>query len=406
MLDSVTHQSRGTYPAGYDGVDAITTIRLGGDAARQIAFADSSTVTILDALTGAPVWRSESRTAPLAVVAVSDADGDGHTELLNAAGFIPSNRPAGLEVRDLGSGITKWLSDPTADADVYATAPYRIRVIDPLTPGGEKQILIAGTALYDGRVLLVGGRTHTLELKLGDYGTGAFASRAVKDAVMVDMDGDGVDDILAASEPQLSWVTGAQLDAYTQAGDLIWESVGMGGNDGRINGVFAIPPSLGDDDVVAVLPTGLRAYGRLNHLLDWTMEVPNDSAFLVEHGVNGPEIVFEKDNVLSVYDASTRTFLRDLTFVDPVDAALPLEGRIDHLLVSSGGHLLLMNGVDGLEMTRSDFLGDHLANRDQLAVETLSPSSWRIGVGSDVGVYRYRLDLSDRIFESGFEATP
>jgi hypothetical protein len=348
----------------------------------------------------------QSRNASLAVAAVGDINGDGRTDLLTAAGFVPWNRPAGLEVRDLASGATTWLSDPTTDEDVYATAPYRIRVIKPLTPTGEEQVLIAGTALYDGRVLLVGGRTHTLELKLGEYGAGPFSSRAVKDAVMVDMDGDGVDDILAASEPQLSWVTGARLDAYTQAGDLIWESVGMGTEDQRINGVFAIPPSLGADDVVAVLPTGLRAYGRLSHLLDWTMEVPNDAAFLVEHGANGPEIAFEKDNVLSFYDASTRAFLRGVTLTDAIDAATPLDGDVHRLLISSGGHLALVNGIDGTEMARSTFLGDDLAKRDQLAVETLSPGLWRIGVGSDIGVYRYRLELSDRIFESGFELTP
>jgi len=404
VLDSVTHQLRQTsYLLGFN-IAALATLSLDGDAARQLAFANNDTVAIINASDGSPLWSAQSRSASLSVAAIGDVDGDGRVELLTAAGFVPWNRSAGLEVRDMDSGKTKWIADVAADAEVYATAPYRLRVIDPLVAGDEKRILVAGTSYYDGRVLLVGGQTHAINLELGEYAGGPFDSRAVKDAVMVDMDGDGIDDILAASEPQLSWVTGAKLHAFSQAGDLLWESVGMGSGNQSINGVFAMPPAFGSGDVVvAVLPTGLRAYGRQSRLLDWTMDVINDSAFLVEHGVNGPEIAFEHDNVLSFYDAATRMFLRDVTLADPIEAATPLDGHVDRLLVSSGGRLLLLDGTDGTELTRSEFLGEHLANRDQLATQTLSPTAWRIGVGSDVGVYRYRLQLSDVVFESGFD---
>ena len=111
----------------------------------------------------------------------------------------------------------------------------------------------------------------------------------------------------------------------------------------------------------------------------------------------------EHGNALSFYDAATRVFLRDITLDDPIHAAEPLDGRADRMLVSSGGHLVLIDSTNGTELARSAFLGNHLADRDQLATETVSPTAWRIGVGSDVGVYRYRLELSDRIFASGFE---
>ena len=404
VLDSVTHQLRATSYAAGIGIGTLATLSLDGNAARQFAFADGSAVAIIDASSGAPLWSAQSRSASQSVAAIGDIDRDGRTELLSAAGFVPWNRPAGLEVRDMASGKTKWLSDPKTDTEIYATAPYRIRVIAPLVPAGEKQILIAGTQVYDGRVLLVGGQSHAVNLEIGQYGSGPFDSRAVKDAVMVDMDGDGVDDILAASEPQLSWVTGAKLHAFSQAGDLLWESVGMGTGSQPINGVFAMPSAFGSGDVVvAALPMGLRAYGRLSHLLDWTMDVANDSAFLVEHGASGHEIAIEHGNALSFYDAATRVFLRDITLDDPIHAAEPLDGRADRMLVSSGGHLVLIDSTNGTELARSAFLGNHLADRDQLATETVSPTAWRIGVGSDVGVYRYRLELSDRIFASGFE---
>jgi hypothetical protein len=44
-----------------------------------------------------------------------------------------------------------------------------------------------------------------------------------------------------------------------------------------------------------------------------------------------------------------------------------------------------------------------MAHNNQLAVETLAPGIWRVGVGGAIGIYRFRLELSDRIFQSTFE---
>ncbi|HEY6943397.1 hypothetical protein [Dokdonella sp.] len=406
LLDSVTRAVRMHYPA-LGGAGAIASIATGGPGTpRQLAFAAPTSITIVDAASGNVRWRLESRSAPQVVATIGDVDGDGASELVGSAGFVPWDHSAGLQVRDMRTGATEWLSDSEADPEVYATAPYRLLVVEPVTPSGEKRILVAGTSLYDGRMLLVGGASHDLYLDLGRES--GFDSRGIMDAIMLDMDGDGVDDIVAASEPILSWVTGAMLHAYSQAGNPIWQSVGMGPNgDQRINGVFALPPATGaGDEVVAVLPSGLRAFGRLSHVLDWTFEVPNDAAFLVEQGVSGAEIGIEKDGTLSFYQASTRMFLRSFTLAEPIDAVKPLGGRVDRLLVSSGGRLRLIDGTTGTELAQSDFLAAHLAERDQLAVEPRPFDEWRIAAGSDVGMFRYRLALSDRIFASGMETSP
>lgn len=404
VLDSVTRTPKASYPYGNDDIGAIATVHLDGTNAPQIAAASQVSVGVLDPANGDVVWSAQSRSGSFSVACVGDVDGDGNAELLTSAGIIAWDRPAGLEVRDMRTGETQWISNPVDNEDLYMTAPNRIRIVDPIEPGDEKRILLAGTAWYDGRVMLIGARTHQVYLQLGEYSEGPFMMRPIKDAILADMDGDGIDDIVVASQPIFNAVSGAMLHAYSQAGNLIWQSVGMGASNQLINGVFALDASLGaGDEIVAVLPEGLRAYNRTTHLLDWTLEVQNDSALVAEHGADGAEIVFEIGNTLSFYAASTRTFLRSFTLSDPIDAVTPLDGRTDRLLVSSAGRLHLVDGMTGTEIIATDSVAMQLSNRDQLAVETISSDTWRIGAGGDTGVFRYRLALSERIFASGME---
>jgi len=406
VLDSPTHNLRHTYQFGNEGLDAIAPVDLDASGPKKIAAAGALTVSLLDLLAPNPsLWSATSRNQPFNVSTIAST-GIGAV-LVTAQGTVSWDAPGGLEFRDMNTGASLWQSDPMVDDDIVSTAPHRIIPIVPPTPGGEPRIVVAGTTTYDGRVLVVGAASHTVYLKIGDPFDPPFTMRSLRDVVAVDMDGDGIDDIVVASQPQFQANTGAKLHAYSQSGELIWESVAMGPPSQWINGVLVFKPELGGgDNIVAVLPEGLRAFNRVTHLLAWTMDVMNDSAFIVEHGVTGPELGIEYGNSITFYDLASRTYLRSLTLSDDIDAAKPLDGRADRLLVSSGGHLHLIDGRDGSEITSSPFLGLELGLRDQLNAERVATDTWRIGVGSDAGIFRYRLSLSDRVFEFGFETMP
>jgi len=408
VLDSVTQMSQPLAGANFPAY-RLAFADLDGNGKHQILFADGTTVGVADGQSGATLWQADSRTAQFNVAAIGDVDADGKSELLTGYGYNSwFNGAAGLEIRDMDSGDSLAVLTSTGGNanDAFQIAPSRI-LLAPAEPGAAPQIVLAGTTVYDGRVVVVDGKTHAVNLQLGAYASGPFSSRSISDAALIDMDGDGTKDIVVASQPDLSWVTGAKLQAFTMTGLPIWESVGMGTSTFAINGLFALAPDSGAGDVVvAVLPGGLRAYDRLSHLLNWSFDATNNGAVVVPLGVAGTEIVLENAATMTFYDAATRSYLRQFTLGADVDAIAPLDGRLDRLLVSSGGQLHLIDGSSGSEVATTAYLGDDMAKQNQLAVATLAPGLWRIGVGGPVGIYRYRLELSDRVFSSGFEPPP
>lgn len=386
-------------------VKYLTLADLDGDGTNEILFADDADVGVASVQTGAVVWQATSQASQFNVATIGDPMADGSSYLLT--GYGPNTwyqGAAGLQITDMASGeVLAALTDTGGNAnDAMQIVPSRILV--DTDPPQSPQIVLAGTALYDGRVVVVDGKSLTVTQQIGAYSTGPFASRSISDAILVDMNGDGVQDILVASQPDLSWISGAMLQAYTLTGQPIWNSVGMGTAPFAINGVFALPVSSGAGDVVvAVLPDSLRAFDRLSHLLAWTFSVANNGAVAVPLGAAGVEIAVESGATIAFHDAPTRSLLRQFTLGDSVDAVTPLDDRLDRLLVSSGGKLYLIDGTSGNVLASTPFIGEHMAQSNQLAVETLAPGAWRVGVGGAIGIYRYRLELSDRIFQGTFE---
>lgn len=396
----VTPIPNANFPTSY-----MTLADLDGNGTNVILFADQSDIGVASAQTGAVVWQASSRMAQFNVAAVGDADGSGSSELLtgydqNAWG----QGAAGLQITDMASGaVLASLSDTGGNAnDALQVVPSRI-LIDNDQPASPR-IVLAGTAVYDGRVVVVDGKTQTVALQLGAYSSGPFASRSISDAILVDMNGDGVKDLLVATQPDLSWVNGAMLQAFTLVGQPIWNSVGMGTSSYAINGVFALSSNSGAGDVVvAVLPDSLRAFDRLSHLETWTFSVTNNGAVVIPKGAAGVEIAIETGPTIQFYDAATRNYLRQITLSSSIDAVTPLDGRLDQLLVSSGGQLYLINGNTGSTLASTPYIGPNMALPNQLAPETLAPGLWRVGAGGSIGIYRYQLELSDRIFSATFE---
>ncbi len=385
-------------------VNCLALADVEGSGTNAILFADDTSVGIASAQSGAVIWQASSRISQFNVAAVGDIDADGKSELLTGYDSnVWGQGAAGLEISDMATGkILADLADSGGNAnDAMQIAPSRI-LVDYELPQSPL-IVMAGTALYDGRVVVVDGKSKTVELQLGAYSTGPFASRSISDATLVDMDGDGVKDIVVASQPDLSWVTGAMLQAFTLSGQPIWNSIGMGTSSFAINGVLTLSQDSGAGDVVvAVLPSGLRAFDRLSHLETWTFDVANNGAVVVPYGVAGVEIAIETGSTIAFYDAATRQYLRQFSLSSDIDAITPLDGRFDQLLVSSGGSLFLLDGTGNI-LASTPYLGEQMASPNQLAVERLSPGVWRIGVGGSIGTYRYKLELSDRIFGSTFE---
>jgi hypothetical protein len=227
----------------------------------------------------------------------------------------------------------------------------------------------------------------------------ALDNREVSDAKEVDLDGTpAIVSCLHGNE-------GARLFLMDAAsGAVLWQSVAMNtgprGCIGLVSGRFEDD---GDPLVVAVFESSIRAFNANTRLLEWTFSGEVDGASLVEGGAGGREFAVFKGSQLRFLDAGSRKLLREFDLGEPVTALSEVDGDIRHLLVAAGGHLLLVDGVGGSVLQASGYLGDALAAGNRLAVYKVGVSTYLVGAGSAGGVFRFRLNLDERIFEDGFE---
>ena len=198
--------------------------------------------------------------------------------------------------------------------------------------------------------------------------------------------------------------SGVRLFVFSNVdGSTLWESIAMGSGFDVCNGVVAGHfDQSGHQLVVAVLPGSLRAFDAQSHLLAWTMPVAADGASLLDQGVSGHEFAVFYQSHVSFYDGATRALLREFDLDGPVTAIREIRD-IHNLLIAAGGRLLVVDGVSGAVLAASDFLGNGLGAANQIAAYPTGDTSFLVGAGSDVGVFRFNVTVSETIFANGFD---
>ncbi|MEO7064870.1 MAG: VCBS repeat-containing protein [Dokdonella sp.] len=413
VYDSNTHQQRLQIPNSGWGINAVASADLDGDGVPEIAFAaaeaslgDSSLLTVADSRSGVAKWQLMPASGPFVAAALGDVDGDGREELVTAV--TNGSLPGTIAVFDAQTGIQKWRSPASIGNanDPFYMSTANIKLIPHTTTPGM-DIVLAGTS-FDGRIVVVDGTTMAVKLQIGAYASGPMQSRAITDLALFDFNGDGTNDFVVATHPVSTGATGAELQVFSGVdGHPLWTSVAMGSGFAGINGVLVTntPGNAAGSELVAVLPDSLRAYNSQTQLLDWVLAATCDGATYVPHGVNGPEIaVFVQGGALTFYDASTQAYLRSYVLPAPLRAITALDGDVHALVASTGDALALIDGSDGTIHASSDYLGADPALGNQLAVLQQGGSVWHVAAGSQAAMFRYRLELSDRIFADSFDS--
>lgn len=304
---------------------------------------------------------------------------------------------------DSTTGVVRWRT-PAEDPSLNMN---RVRSIKVATFSGQPQpvIVASGDGYYpnyhqiaalrssDGGVLwLINSSNSTLPV-----------NTSVEGLATIDLNGDESADALLActSEPRL------RMFSVTDQSQL-WSSVAM---TGICRGALQMP-SNGNQQLVAILSAGLRAYDIQSHLLSWSLPYPYGlmGATYLPHGASGPELALFTDTVITFYDAESRTMLRELSFQDhyPIQAvAQPSGASIHDLAITLNGRLHVVDGISGTIHASSEPLGLNAGLFNQLAAYSDAEGSVLMAAGSDVAVSTYRLSgLSDAIFANGFESAP
>jgi outer membrane protein assembly factor BamB len=407
VYDSHTHAVRLTIPHVTYSVSALDDWDPQGDGTTGIVFSpedalhhDEALVSLLDGASGTTRWDVlNERPGPYDAIALGRIGGA--TGLVYAAhSRLHESIPVGPWVQiDAGSGAGQWQSpEPTDLQHPFAITPRATRLLG--ADGPSPQLLLAGNHWSHGaRYLALDATTRAVRWVVDGTTWPALDNREVADAKEVDLDGTpAIVSCLHGNE-------GARLFLMDAAsGAVLWQSVAMNtgprGCIGLVSGRFEDD---GDPLVVAVFESSIRAFNANTRLLEWTFSGEVDGASLVEGGAGGREFAVFKGSQLRFLDAGSRKLLREFDLGEPVTALSEVDGDIRHLLVAAGGRLLLVDGASGSVLQSSDYLGDALAAGNRLAVYKVGVSTYLVGAGSAGGVFRFRLNLDERIFEDGFE---
>jgi len=413
--DAITHQTRFSIPNAGAGIEALASADIDGDGVAELAISPNqastfgstrSTFQVIDTSSGETKWSYEPFHGTLSRVELADVDGDGADELI-VAGNVDYYGGT-VAIFDATGGALEWQSPPFTG---YANEPFfmstsRILLL-PHQHDAGKDIVLAGASTYSGRIVVLDGVTHAVKLQI-DPSAAPLSSRYIIDAVALDYDGDGTTDFVLATQPSFSNSPGALLQVLSGSdGHSLWTSVPMlSSGYSFINGVLATGPSTDPSSkLIAVLPTSLRAYNIQTQLLDWTLLVSADGALYIPTGVSGPEIaVFLSTGAVTFYNATTRAYLRSFTLDAPLSSLLSPDGNASTLIAAANGHLLWVDGHDGTIIASSDFLGQNLALGNRLAARARAPGIWDVAAGTDLAVFRHRMESSDQVFANGFDA--
>lgn len=385
-----------------------------GDGRNDLLLSESTSIdrpmlTISEGNTGKPYWSQLMATGSFSATAIGDIDGDGHLELVASAGGLAYGSGIDtLAVFDLASGVERWRSHfSNQTTEPFSLSATTITLVPK--PGAAGMDIVFAGAAYDGRILVVDGVTMEPKLQIGDEPEGErpLANRRVVAMALSDYDDDGVDDFVAGTQPGDGGVSqGARLYVFSGVdGRLLWASNTMSPAQPRLNGLFILESDEGssEDEIVAVLDGGLRAYGQSSGLLNWTLSVPAQGAILLPNGRAGSEIaVFSESGDITYYDAATRIELRRMTMPEPMRALRALDGSPDRLIALTSGKLWVVNGSTGGIVGEGRSFYPLPSPLPSPAVHA-DGSGWHVTFGDRSMLYKFRLTYDENVFTDGFD---
>jgi hypothetical protein len=414
VYDSVTRQERFLIETEGYGTARIAVLDIDGDQVQDIFVSPGAAATdngfngaIVDAQTREIKKTFTSFAQGASATAMGDLTGDGDIELV--VGTSATYGYALLHVVDATSGSKIWQApfgwSPSAD-DPFQMK-YRSAHIAQIDLDPAMEIVVVGEANSGGRILVIDGATFAVELQIGSALIDPLPSRYLMDSRLIQYDGDGVPDLLVATAPLSTGVSGAELEVVSlTSGASLWTSAAIGSSFQAIEGVV-VAQTDGDaaDEFIAVLPQELRAFDSRTGAQEWVLAVNSQGAIYIAQGLDGPELaVFQNSGAVFFYSATTRQFLRSVLLDSPLEKIASLDGTARQLLAIGGERLQLVDGADGAVLSVS---ATPIGSAPPIKGAHLSfvrrNGDWWIASGRSFATYRHLLADLNIVFMDGFE---
>lgn len=381
--------------------DALPDLAVGTDG---VAYPDGA-LTIHDARSGATKWEFVSTNGSHQAMVWGDADRDGKEEL-TVTGTDNSLTHYLTIAYDAESGLPLWRA-PVPGTSSMPAVPRHGRHITLSTDHdtGAQRIVLAGSDFQDAQITILDGVTREIVLALRGPAIEELRTRTIKGLIVSDVDTDGAEDVIVTTEPANFTSEGTQIlifsgrdGALLRRTDLpattVQDALLVRGDGGGPN----------PDQIIVSTPTQLLAYELQTGASAWSLDVEHQHAVHVRRGLAGAEIVtFSQSGEIRVFDATTRQPLRQFSFGEPIRQARVLDEDLHSIVLALERRLIVLDGGTGTVRASSDEIGLILPDTRSLAVSPEGSGSWRAAISSTDGIFRFRVRLTDGLFEGTFD---
>jgi outer membrane protein assembly factor BamB len=378
-------------PAG--GISALAGGNLDLDANVEIIFGAGLDTTagdllrVVDTTTAASDFSQYDEVGPHVAIARGPVSGTGVDEIAYLTrSSMSGNRGPNLHVLDATTG--RRLRSRLGVVDSWGPAP----LIAAVQADGDPQLelVVASSQIYTPRIMALDGLTlstqWSIDLPMFDF---------VSSMDLLDVDGDGVLDVVASTE------NGDIHVIDSRDGSTIWQSVTISGADSSI--VSAFRSVSGDPYVLFARDDGAYVFNLVSGFLEAVVKVPATTIALTRWGdgascrvgLLGVDDTFRTLGCFDLVEHAQRPLPPNSVFVRAMDE----EGSV--FVVASNG-ILYRSDQKGYTPV-SGFFDDELGVGNQgIVVTDTSSEAFELFIGSRHTISRIAI-APNGIFANGFE---
>lgn len=405
VFDSQMRSLKRELQPSVNGAGSLVAPRITRGSRRHLLYAPSSlypspdsALTLADSDSGAVLKSLGSDQQGTSTTAIGDFNADGQSELLVGTGDGWSGR---MRIVNAQTGAVEWQSQ-SSGASTYPFNMHAQRFLSTqLDDDPAREIVIAGRSANRNRIVVLDGASRIVQQVIeDDLGNGPLIGRWIYDAVLLDFDGDGHEDIAVSTDASSADESDVRLHVFSlRTGQLLWESPRIQSGRWTSRGLFVMNNG-SERFLVAAVTTGLHGFSLDSQQSQWTHTANIHHALFVPHAPAGPEIVLQDSaGRMTHLDAATHELRRTYSLPGP-SRALAAMPSAPYLVAASDSSLLLLD-LGGAMVGETANLGAQSGT----ASLAIAPSGLKtlVLVGTDYG-FRLLDLVPDGLFKDGFDA--
>lgn len=368
------------------GVAAINFADVNNDGLKELLWSAGWTSTGSDYLyiynvkDNKLIWRSDDINGPFYALATGDVDEDGKDEIVATSYQSESGYDSGvLFIFNAQTNRLKWKSNGNFFTDTWEGV-YTAAISD-VDNDGKNEIVVATDQLYDGKIWIVDGKTHTIKSS-HLFSVGEFHSLAIDD-----VDNDGQKEIITTDNSKLYVIN-----------PVTWAIKGSV----SCNYSYSISPLVrcsdvnGDGFKEIILCSSVLSIINGRDFSSWSTTSSNYTCLDVFDWNNdgiSDILVGNSNGHIQVYDGKTRSVMADFQPESSTITAVRgfRTGRNVYLIYSCNGAINIYQNASNCSASHS--FGSYVGAAESLKLYNQQANSTELLIGSANSIWRMYLNF-------------